>query len=124
MTMRTEQLGRIGERLAERCLRAAGLIILDRRWQATGGHLRGELDLVCRDGAEVVVCEVKTRRRAEPWEAAAAVDAAKLRQLRRLGLQWLAERDWVAKPLRIDVVAVAWPREGGRAVLEHLRGVG
>ena len=46
-----------GERLAARHLVEQGLVVLDRNWRCDAG----EIDLVLRDGAVLVVCEVKTR---------------------------------------------------------------
>ncbi len=123
MSTSSDRLGRLGERLAARHLRAGGYEILERGWRHAGPDLRGELDLVCRDGTTIVVCEVKARRRAWPEEAAEGVDARKRRQLRRLGLRWLDERGCRGAPLRIDVVAVAWPPGGGAAAICHLEGV-
>jgi len=51
------RLGRSGERVAEKLLRRAGLIVLARNWRGGGG----ELDRVFLDGNTLVFVEVKTR---------------------------------------------------------------
>jgi len=51
------RLGRRGERLAERRLRRAGLVILARNWRGGGG----ELDLAALERDTLVFVEVKTR---------------------------------------------------------------
>ena len=51
------RLGRRGERIAEKHLRHAGLIVLARNWRGGGG----ELDLALLDGNTLVFVEVKTR---------------------------------------------------------------
>ena len=50
--------GRYGEDVASRYLAEAGLVVLERNWRCPAG----EIDIVARDGAALVVCEVKTRR--------------------------------------------------------------
>ena len=52
------RLGHAGEEAAATLLLRAGFRLLDRNWRQ--GRL--ELDMVCRDGAELVFVEVKTRR--------------------------------------------------------------
>lgn len=118
--MRASQaLGRYGEDVAARHLERVGLVVLDRNWRCD----EGELDIVARDGAVLVVCEVKTRRGEGYGSPAEAVTARKLRRLRRLALRWLDERQVHVPEIRFDVVGVIQPLAGG-PVVEHLRGVG
>lgn len=124
MASDTARLGRIGEGLAARHLEGLGYAILDRNWRCAQGEVRGELDLIALDGDVLVVCEVKTRRRAVAGVAAEAVDPRKLGRLRRLAAAWLAEREWRGGDVRFDVVAVSWPPGGGGAEIVHLAGVG
>lgn len=112
-------VGEYGERLAARMLADQGLTVLDRNWRCAAG----ELDIVARDGADLVFVEVKTRRGTGYGHPAEAVTPAKLARLRRLAGQWLAAHDERADGIRIDVVAVLLPRSGA-AHLEHLRAVG
>ena len=113
-----DAVGAYGERVAVRALREAGWEILDRNWRGRGG----ELDVVARDGDDVVVVEVKTRTGSGFGHPAEAVTAAKLARLRRLAGEWLGTHDVRAAGVRIDVVAVLRGRSGA-AVVEHLRGV-
>lgn len=120
MTHATNRIGRIGERLAERRLVAAGYEVLARNWRASGG-LRGELDLVLVDAAGTVVfCEVKTRRRADRALPLFAVTWSKQQQLRRLAAAFLAAEGYRGVDVRFDVVAVSWPPTGGPAEILHV----
>ncbi len=65
----------------------AGYQVVARNWRVAGG----EIDLVCRKGPTVVICEVKTRRSDRYGTAAEAVTAPKRRRLRRLAARWLAD---------------------------------
>ena len=56
-TARRLALGAYGERLAAQHLVEQGLVVLDRNWRCDAG----EIDLVLREGAVLVICEVKTR---------------------------------------------------------------
>jgi putative endonuclease len=119
-----DAVGRFGEETAARHLEAAGLTILERNWQAprgAGSEIRGEIDLVAREGEALVVVEVKTRSGTGYGSPAEAVTAAKARRLRRLAVAWLAAHPGDGHALvRFDVVSVV---RGSRGVsVEHLRG--
>lgn len=120
---RTAGIGRIGEQIAVRALERAGLTVVERNWRSPDPALRGELDIVAVDGATLVVCEVKARRRAVAADVLEAVTPRKQRQLRRLAAAYAAGLPWHPAELRIDVVGVWWPATGGRAEVVHLREV-
>jgi putative endonuclease len=113
-----DAVGAYGERVAARWLSNLGMEVLERNWRCA----RGELDIVARDGRTVVFCEVKTRRSTTFGTAAEAVGVAKIRRLRALAAQWLADHPDVRGDVRFDVICV-WPQPTGRAVVEHLRDV-
>lgn len=117
MTTERQAVGAYGERAAARYLREQGLVVLDRNWRCPSG----ELDLVLRDGDDVVFCEVKTRRGEGFGRPAEAVTEDKVRRLRRLAGLWLAQTTLRPHALRFDVVEVLPQRRGGPRV-EHIRG--
>lgn len=122
MTRATIALGQLGERLAAEHLDGLGYTLVTRNWRASVDGLRGELDIVARDGATLVFCEVKARRGAVADDRAlAAVGAAKRRQLRRLAGLYLAREGRHAGPVRFDVVGIGWPAAGGAPRLVHVR---
>ncbi len=122
MTVATNRLGRIGEQIAVRHLAASGYAIVARNWRAAAGDVRGEIDVVARDGDVIVFCEVKTRRRSRDGdEALAAVHWDKQRRLRRLAALYLAAEDAGRRDVRFDVVAVSWPPTGGGPAVVHVR---
>ncbi|MFV0426235.1 MAG: YraN family protein [Beutenbergiaceae bacterium] len=114
-----DQVGREGEQRAQRWLRQVGMVILDTNWRCRVG----ELDIVARDGSELVFVEVKTRTSTAYGHPAEAVTPAKLARIRGLAALWLREHDEHAEQVRIDVVAILLVG-GTRVRLEHLRGVG
>jgi putative endonuclease len=116
MTRVRRAVGAYGERLAERYLADLGLVVLARNWRCADG----EVDLILRDGDDVVFCEVKTRRSGRFGTPAEAVGAAKVRRLRRLAARWLAESAVHPREVRFDVVSVL-PQTRGAAQVEHIR---
>jgi putative endonuclease len=111
-------VGQYGEDVAAQSLRADGLVVLARNWRCS----IGELDLVCRDGNELVAVEVKTRSGDLYGSPLEAVTPRKAARLRRLLAQWLSEHEISPSGLRVDVVSVRVPARGA-AQVEHVRGV-
>lgn len=116
------RLGARGERLAAEHLAADGLEVVARNWRLTAGGLRGELDLVALDHAhaQVVICEVKTRRDDAFGGPLAAVTHTKQVRLRRLAGAFLTAARLPYRRARFDVVGV-WLPASGPGRLEHLR---
>lgn len=116
MTNQRRAVGAYGERLAERHLRDQGLVVLARNWRCGDG----EIDLILRDGDDVVFCEVKTRRSDTYGTPAEAINPTKIQRLRRLAARWLTETPVRPREVRFDVVAVV-TQPKGPARVEHLR---
>ncbi|WP_306212015.1 YraN family protein [Actinoplanes sp. RD1] len=116
MTNERQAVGAYGERLAERHLCEQGLVVLDRNWRCPDG----EIDLILRDGDDLVFCEVKTRRGDTFGSPAEAIVPAKVGRLRRLAARWLTEHPVRPGGVRFDVVAVL-PQRRGAARIEHVR---
>ena len=113
-----QALGAYGERVAASHLTGQGMVVLDRNWRCEVG----ELDLVLRDGAVLVACEVKTRSSDVCGAPAEAVDQAKLRRLHTLLWRWCEEHGIRPSETRVDLVGVVRSRRG-QACLDHVRGL-
>ncbi len=111
------ELGARGEDLAVTYLTDEGLTVLDRNWRCR----EGELDVVARDRATLVFCEVKTRRGTGYGDPVEAVTYAKQRRLRVLAQRWLAAHDEHAPEVRFDVIGILL-RPDGLAKVTHLPG--
>ena len=92
--------GQEGEAEAERYLRRKGYRIVARNLRSS----LGELDLVAEDGRVLVFIEVKARRTAQFGGAIHAVHRQKQQKLIKLAAQFLAQRHWMDRPCRFDVV--------------------
>ena len=115
MTNHNHLVGGFGERVACRYLVSQGLVLLDRNWRSRAG----ELDVVARDGEDVVFVEVKTRRSLRYGPPAEALGPAKVRRLRMLACLWLAASGVRYQSIRFDVVSVL---VGRSIAVQHLRG--
>jgi len=113
-----QAMGRYGEDVAARYLIDQGLAVLERNWRCS----EGEIDLVLRDGATLVACEVKTRHDDAFGTPHQAITPAKLDRLKRLAARWIDERGIRPSETRIDLVAIRRPRRGP-AVVEYVRGL-
>ncbi len=98
---RAAELGRAGERAAADLLRSRGYQIVGAGFLAR----RGELDLVCRRGRELVVVEVKTRSTDAFGTPLEAVGSRKRRALVAAAAEYRALAEWRG-PIRFAVVAV------------------
>lgn len=119
-----DAVGRYGEQVAADHLQAIGHVVLARNWRCR----EGELDIVARDGSQLVIVEVKTRSTLYFGSPAAAVDRAKSARIRQLALRWmLAERERTGAPshwssVRFDVVSVLRTGTPDGPRVEHLKG--
>lgn len=113
-----DALGRRGEAIAARHLRQSGLVIVERNWRCA----HGEIDIVARQGDELVFVEVKTRSSVAFGHPLEAITPRKLARLRRLAGAWCLAHPEQTGAIRIDAVAVIAPRLGQLEV-EHLERV-
>jgi putative endonuclease len=107
--------GQEGEAEAERYLRRKGYRIVARNVRSS----LGELDLVAEDGQVLVFIEVKARRTGEFGGAIHAVHHHKQQKLIRLASQFLAQRHWMERSCRFDVVLLE-ATETAELKVEHI----
>ena len=94
--------GALGEKAARRHLKQAGLKYLTANFR----DRHGEIDLVFRDGEELIFVEVKTRSSEDWTRPADAVDRDKQRRLARTAETYLAKLGYPDIPWRFDIVEV------------------
>ncbi|WP_124055058.1 YraN family protein [Arcanobacterium ihumii] len=99
-----QDLGRWGERCAQRYLEQRGFIIRDTNWRSRGG----EIDLIAFDPTReaYVAIEVKTRRQNRTGTPEESITGAKLHRIRSLLVQWVVNNSVHAQNLAVDVVGV------------------
>jgi len=101
------ELGRAGEKAAADLLRSRGYQIVGAGFLAR----RGELDLVCRRGRELVVVEVKTRSSDAFGTPLEAVGTRKRRALMAAAAEYRTLAEWRG-PIRFAVVGVTVRSDG------------
>lgn len=127
MTTSRQSTGRLGEEIAVRTLREAGLSIVERNWRCPVG----ELDIVAEemgpdyvsgeaDAVWLVLVEVRTRSSTSRGTARQAFTPRKQAKLREVAGYYLQEKGWRG-PWRIDALAVQLDRSGREVAVEHIR---
>lgn len=110
--------GDSAEALAARHLEAKGMRVLARQFRTR----YGEIDLIAKDGDEIVFVEVKARTTHDFGYPEEAVTSAKLEKIFRCGAIYLRDKRQEDCSHRVDVVAIEYDRDPPRVT--HLVGVG
>ena len=100
-------VGRAGERAAARLLAARGFTVVGSGFLAR----RGELDLICRKGEDLVLVEVKTRTSAAFGAPAEAVGGRKRRALEAAAREYRLLNGWRGR-IRFVIVSLLLDAEG------------
>ena len=97
------ELGKKGEEIAVGYLKKEGYQIFERNWF----YDHKEIDIIAKQGEEIVIVEVKTREGdyfEEPWEA---VSTKKIRNLVEAADAWLIYKQ-VDLETRFDVISIVF----------------
>ena len=114
----TARSGIWGEKIAEGFLRKNGFKIIGRRVKIGS---RDELDIVARDGRELVFVEVKTRATVKFGEPLSAVNRGKRHALSRAAVRYLKRLHSPEVIFRFDVVeVVGTPDSDEDPVVRHI----
>ena len=111
MRLAPRNLGKLGESRATWFYRLRGYSIVARNLRFRAG----EIDLVVRRGATIVIAEVKTRQTRSAGEGHEAVTRVKRERMIRLGDQYAAQHP--GAQLRYDILSIFWT--GWRFVVTH-----
>lgn len=96
------ETGGKGEQLATEFLRKHGYRVIERNY-----HCRiGEVDIIAREGKELVFVEVRTRESVDFGEPEESIDLSKQKRLVKLSYYYIIEHALESIPWRIDVVTV------------------
>jgi len=80
----------------------------------------GELDVIAMDGDTLVIVEVRTQHDCDVKTPEQSIRHAKKRNVLRSAREYVRQRKLNHLPVRIDVVAIVWPR-GGKPEIRHHR---
>lgn len=111
--MDLQVLGAFGEERALLYLKELGHEIVQKNYR----YLRAEVDIISKDGSDLVFTEVKTRQTAEIGEPWKAVTKKKQKQIMKCAHQYVVARDLDVN-VRFDIISIVHNRYGTR--LEHI----
>ena len=110
------KIGARGENIAVDYLKKSGYEIIERNFRAE----RGELDIIARDGEELVFVEVKTDRSGKFGPPESWVTLRKQKQIAKTAELFLQQLDSSVTPFcRFDVIAITLSR--GAEKINHLK---
>lgn len=104
MTRERLELGRVGEDLAFKTIKAMGYKKILRNYRCP----LGEIDLIAHDGDTLVFVEIKARRTGSIAYAKEAVNARKRRQISKVALEYMKANRCGDMRARFDVVAISF----------------
>jgi putative endonuclease len=99
----TREAGGAAERIAQSYLAAKGYRILMTNWYC--GHL--ELDIIAKDGDELVIVEVKSRRGTAFDHPADALSNRKMKQIIEAAGSWIDAANWEGDT-RFDLITIVF----------------
>ncbi len=115
--MNSRQMGNWYEELAAAYLEQQGYQIIARQYRCR----QGEIDLVARDGENIVFIEVKGRRSARFGLPQEAVDLRKQQRIRRVAQHFLWSNRQSESLCRFDVIAISSTGSGNHSI-RHIEG--
>lgn len=95
-------VGITGEDIAAAWYEANGYQVVVRNWRCR----EGEIDLILRNGRQIVFCEVKHRTGLRFGTPAEAITREKKQRIRFLAARWLQEAKPRPGEIRFDVAAI------------------
>lgn len=108
------ELGKKGEELAAQYLEGKGYEILERNWR----NNHKEIDIIAKDGEELVIVEVKTRQNDDYGEPDLAVTRQKQTRLIYAANAYIFKNN-VDSNTRFDIISVIF--KDGKAVIDHIK---
>jgi putative endonuclease len=114
------KFGDIGEQIAEDFLVSKGYAVLHRNYKKR----YGEIDLVAKDGKDLVFVEVKTRsnRNIQNFLPEQSVNRLKMRKLQKICEVYLAEKRYSPhQRWQIDIIAISLDTETKKANIRHIK---
>lgn len=107
------ELGKLGEDLAVQYLTDKGYEILERNWR----NIHKEIDIIAKEGDDLVIVEVKARQTDEYGEPDIAVTKRKQRMLIAAANAYIT-RKGLDVETRFDIISIVF--KDGEPVIEHI----
>lgn len=108
------ETGAHGEQLACRFLEEAGYLVMERNWK----HVRHELDIIARQGQELIIVEVKTRSSDHYGQPEEAVKKGKRGRMIQAANAYI-ESTGCTLSVRFDIISVIL-HPSGKPFIHHI----
>lgn len=108
--MNRREKGRRGEEEAVSALRQQGYEILERNYRFE----RGEIDIVAKEGGDLVFIEVKARHSDRFGSPEESISEKKEEQMKKVAEGYLLQRSLESQRCRFDVVAITYDADAPR----------
>lgn len=119
-----KSLGQLGEDAAAKFLKKQGYKIIERNFKNKIGRQVGEIDIIARQGKEIVFVEVKTRvLEAKTILPEANITPKKLHKLAKIANAYIKINRLWKYPFRFDAVSVLYDCESEKAQIRHLENI-
>lgn len=115
--MKRQELGKLGEKLAQEYLKGQGYHILETNFRSHWG----EIDIVAQDKDELVFVEVRTRSSDQFGSPEESVTGIKKEKLISTALSYLQNHENLPQFWRFDVVAIETTPAGKPARIELIQ---
>lgn len=120
----SQQVGIIGEKLAEKYLRQKGYRILARNFFNPIGRRIGEIDIIAKKDELIVFVEVKTRLQKPsiiiPEEC---INRVKLHKLNKIAAYYLKTNKLIPNPYQFDAISILYDQINKKASIRHLENI-
>lgn len=117
MSTNKQTFGARGEKIAAWYLAKKGYLILNRHYTSRFG----EIDLVAKDGEQLVFVEVKTRHNHDCGLPEDSVNRTKLKKLKKAIYAYLSQNP--TENYRLDVVAIESDKAQNKEIIRHHRAI-
>jgi TIGR00252 family protein len=109
-----KDIGRQGEQIAKEYLQKKGYQILDTNWY----NHHCELDIVAKDGEELVIVEVKTRTTSIFGDPSDAVNTKKMRRMINTADSYIRRHN-LNNETRFDIISIIYEKKTYQ--IEHIK---
>jgi putative endonuclease len=121
----TSALGARGEKAALAYLKKLGYKILETNFSNKSGRRLGEIDIIAKNGNELVFIEVKTRSFSAkncllPEES---IVSGKLHRLNKAASFYISKNNLFGLPYRFDAITLVADPNNNQAELRHLKNI-
>lgn len=118
-------IGLRGEKAAEKYLKGLGYAILETNFCNQSGRRIGEIDIIAKDGEEIVFVEVKTKEKTNnntslPEEN---ITTSKLYKLSKIATYYISSKKLYSSQYRFDAISILSDSRNNTAQLRHLKNI-